>query len=254
MKQINCDVIQDLLPSYSDKVSSNATNKLVEEHLKNCKKCNIALKSMNKEIDTEFIENQEEQLDYLKKYRRNRIRSVIGAVLITIDIIFGMVLSVILLSSIEVFVNVNDVNVEYMYKIDDELMVYLYSEKYKKHFLSGEQYEVVDDEGNKEIYLKIAVEGLIHFPRNEILSGRNEFFKLDNSVKKIYIEDKKGNVKEIWNKDMSVMSSDEWKHWYIDSYAPQDIVKEYGLTYDKDIHMARWNYTFLWRALYETGK
>ena len=56
MKQINCDVIQDLLPSYSDKMSSNATNTLVEEHLKNCKKCNIALNNMNKEIDAEFIE------------------------------------------------------------------------------------------------------------------------------------------------------------------------------------------------------
>ena len=143
MKQINCDVIQDLLPSYSDKVSSNATNTLVEEHLKNCKKCNIALNNMNKEIDAEFIENQEEQLDYLKKYRKNRIKSVIVAVLLTIEIIFGIFLSLILLSDshIKVFVNVNDVNVEYMYKIEDELMVYLYSEKYKKQPLSGEKFE-----------------------------------------------------------------------------------------------------------------
>ena len=143
MKQISCDVIQDLLPSYSDKVSSNATNKLVEEHLKNCKKCNIALNNMNKEIDAEFIENQEEQLDYLKKYRKNRIKSVIVAVLLTIEIIFGIFLSLILLSDshIKVFVNVNDVNVEYMYKIEDELMVYLYSEKYKKQPLSGEKFE-----------------------------------------------------------------------------------------------------------------
>ena len=252
MKQINCDVIQDLLPSYSDKVSSTATNKLVEEHLKNCKKCNIALNNMNKEIDTEFIENQEEQLDYLKKYRRNKIESVIEAVLLTIDIILGIFVSLILLSHSQVFVNVNDVNVEYMYKIEDELMVYLYSEKYKKQSLSGEQYEVVDDEGNKEIYLKIAVEGLIDYPFDkEIFSGRNEVFKLDDSVKKIYIEDKKGNVKEIWNKNTSVMSADEWKHWYIDSYAPQDIVKKYGLTYDLDIKWKEWNYAFLWRALYE---
>ena len=252
MKQINCDVIQDLLPSYSDKVSSDATNKLVEEHLKNCKKCNIALNNMNKEIDTEFVENQEEQLDYLKKYRKNRTKSVIKAVLLTINIILGIFLSLIILSHIKVFVDVNDVNVEYMYKVDDELIVYLYSEKYKKQFLSGEEYEVVDDEGNKEIYVKIAVEGLIDDPfDDEIFSGRNEVFELDDSVKKIYIEDKKGNVKEIWNKEMNVMSADEWKHWYIDSYAPQDIIKKYGLTYDLDIHWAKWNYAFLWKALYK---
>ena len=42
MNEIDCDVIQDLLPSYSDKVSSNSTNKIVEEHLESCSKCREA--------------------------------------------------------------------------------------------------------------------------------------------------------------------------------------------------------------------
>ena len=262
MKQIDCDVIQDLLPSYSDKVSSDATNKLVEEHLKTCKKCSVALKNMNKDIDTEIVENQDEQIDYLKKYKKNKIITIIFAITLTINIILAIfIMSIIafnILRDTEIFIDVNDVNTEYMFTDEyagtDYLEVYLYSEKYKRHLIYGDKYEVVDDAGNKTIYLKITVSAL---PLNNSLgyiNGRNETFELDESVKKIYIEDQKGNLKEIWNKDMKVMTSDEWKHWYIDSYAPKEVIEEYGLRYDLDIHMANWYYAFLWRDLYEPGK
>ena len=36
--KVDCDIIRDLIPSYLDKVSSEATNKLVEKHLETCKK------------------------------------------------------------------------------------------------------------------------------------------------------------------------------------------------------------------------
>lgn len=262
MKQIDCDVIQDLLPSYSDKVSSDATNKLVEEHLKTCKKCSTALRNMNKEIDTEIVENQDEQIDYLKKYKKNKIITIIFAITLTIDIILGIfTMSIItfnILRDKELFIDVNDVNTEYMFTNEhdgkDCLEVYLYSEKYKRHRIIGEQYEVVDDAGNKTIYLKITVSALPIDNGMGYINGTNALFKLDESVKKIYIEDQKGNLKEIWNKDMKVMTSDEWKHWYIDSYAPKEIIEEYGLNYDLDIHTIVWYYTFLWRDLYEPGK
>ena len=264
MKQIDCDVIQDLLPSYSDKVSSDATNKLIEEHLKTCKKCSIALNNMNKEIDTEIVENQDEQIDYLKEYRKNKIRTIIFAITLTIDIILGIFIVSItaldILTNAKLFVDVNDVNVEYMFTHEDDetkrLEVYLYSEKYKKHLLDRDKYEVVDDAGNREIYLKIAVEALPSglFNGDSYYSGTNQSIKLDDNVKEIYIEDKKGNLKEIWNKDMKVMTEDEWRHWYIDSYAPQEIVKEYRLRYDLDINSPRWYYTSFWRHLYEPGK
>ncbi len=258
MKQIDCDVIQDLLPSYVDKVSSDATNKLIEEHLQTCQKCSIALNNMNKKIDTEIVENQDEQIDYLKRYRKNKIKTIIFVIALTLDIVLAIFIASITALDAELFVDVNDVNVEYMFTHKDneteQLEVYLYSEKYKKHLLEGDKYEVVDDAGNKKIYLKISVKALAIDNGMGYMSGRNEYFKLDDNVKEIYIEDKKGNLKEIWNKDMKVMSADEWKHWYIDSYAPQEIVKEYRLRYDLDINNVRWYYTFLWRHLYEPGK
>ena len=87
MKKINCidcEVIKDLLPSYADKISSKTTNKLVEEHLKKCKNCSDVLKNMNKEIDNEIIENQNEQIDYLKGFKRKKIATIICVIIITI--------------------------------------------------------------------------------------------------------------------------------------------------------------------------
>ena len=51
MKQVDCDIIKDLLPSYIDKTASNSTNELVEEHLKNCEDCTSILENMNSVVD-----------------------------------------------------------------------------------------------------------------------------------------------------------------------------------------------------------
>lgn len=95
MKKINCidcEVIKDLLPSYADKISSKTTNKLVEEHLKKCKNCSDVLKNMNKEIDNEIIENQNEQIDYLKGFKRKKIATIICVIIITILICVNLFL------------------------------------------------------------------------------------------------------------------------------------------------------------------
>lgn len=263
MKQIDCDVIQDLLPSYADKVSSEATNKLVEEHLKTCKKCSMALKNMKKEIDIDIDKNQEQEIDYLRKYkRRDRIKTIIFVITLILDILLGAFIIIGCTNEkVRLFVDVNDVNVEYMYRTEDIkgedlLKVYLYSEKFKRHYLTGDKYEVIDEEGNKEIRLKVEVEGLFGFPSFGSVAGTGTYasFELDDNVKKISIEDKKGNLKEIWNKDMEVMSADEWKHWYIEEYAPQEVVKKYGLTYDLDLNRGSWYETIFWRYLYEPVK
>ena len=36
MNKKDCKIIQDLLPSYSDGITSQETNNYIEDHLKNC--------------------------------------------------------------------------------------------------------------------------------------------------------------------------------------------------------------------------
>lgn len=39
MKQLPCEIIEDLLPMYADELTSTVTNGMVEEHLQTCENC-----------------------------------------------------------------------------------------------------------------------------------------------------------------------------------------------------------------------
>lgn len=84
-KNKKCKIIQDLLPSYIDKVTSDETNKFIEDHLQNCEKCSQILKDMNANI---FLENIDEKrkINYLKKIKL-KIRMTIIAILLIMTII-----------------------------------------------------------------------------------------------------------------------------------------------------------------------
>lgn len=44
--KIECDVIKDLLPLYTEQTASEASNRMVEEHLKACDQCRKAYQEM----------------------------------------------------------------------------------------------------------------------------------------------------------------------------------------------------------------
>ncbi|MGI6155870.1 MAG: zf-HC2 domain-containing protein [Enterococcus sp.] len=50
MKEISCNVIQDLLPLYVDDVVSKETEALVEEHLTHCPKCQKEVAQMKRNL------------------------------------------------------------------------------------------------------------------------------------------------------------------------------------------------------------
>lgn len=53
MKQIDCNVISDLLPLYVDAVCTKQSADIVEEHIKTCEKCKKLYEEMKIEISTE---------------------------------------------------------------------------------------------------------------------------------------------------------------------------------------------------------
>lgn len=201
MKTINCidcEVIKDLLPSYADKISSEASNKLVEEHLKKCKNCTNTLKNMNKEVDNEIIENQEEQIDYLKKYRMKKIKSNLIEVILLIIIFIEIVLIISCLPDIEFPVNINEFSVKYhpedRYFESKVLTIRLGEQPYD---IECHKREVEDNGNGKILYIR---------PMKKICLVEDNFamdsIEIYEHTTKIYLEDKKGNVREIWNKDM----------------------------------------------------
>lgn len=68
MNKISCDVIRDLLPSYSDGIASDDSVKLVEKHLAECTEC---MNYKNRMAKTDFvIIDKDINLDYMKKIRK----------------------------------------------------------------------------------------------------------------------------------------------------------------------------------------
>ena len=66
-----CEVVQDLLPSYVDGLTSEKTNKLVEKHVEECNECSSILRGMRSELESpiEIKEEEKQEIDFLKKTR-----------------------------------------------------------------------------------------------------------------------------------------------------------------------------------------
>lgn len=89
MKNIPCELIEDLLPVYADELTSPVTNEIVEEHLKNCDKCSQKYHLMKKPI-TEKSERDIREIDFLKKTKKNNRKKILlcAAVIWLMAVIF----------------------------------------------------------------------------------------------------------------------------------------------------------------------
>lgn len=70
---LTCEVVEDLMPSYIDGLTSDVTNKAVREHLSQCGKCNAKLDAMAEPCCEDKIEQEKKEIDFLKKNRRKNI-------------------------------------------------------------------------------------------------------------------------------------------------------------------------------------
>ncbi len=79
-KKEECEIIQDLLPSYIDNILNEYSKKTVEQHLGTCKECQIKYKNMKENVGEKEIEIKK-QIDYLKKIKRKTKVKIIGSLL-----------------------------------------------------------------------------------------------------------------------------------------------------------------------------
>lgn len=91
---LTCEVVQDLLPSYVDGLTSDVSNQAVEQHLKTCESCRNLFSEMREPMNGEDVSEINDgqkadskklsEIDYLKKIRsKNRMR-ILAAVLIVV--------------------------------------------------------------------------------------------------------------------------------------------------------------------------
>lgn len=205
MKLEDCDIIKDLLPGYNDKILSVASNKLVEKHLQNCCNCRKQLQNVNQEIPNEIIKNQQEQIDYLKGYRKSKIKSIIFSISLTMCAVIAIFIGIVSFGKYAEFsINLNDVNISCTQKENiagkERLVFNLYSEDW--NFYSYKD-EIIESSGGKVIQRKIVGKYPLF---NGITARYYTEFNIGEDIDKIYLVNKSGELKEIWNKDLGVLT------------------------------------------------
>ena len=71
-RQIDCEIIKDAIPLYVDGISGDATNEIIEEHLKECEKCRRTYEKLKVDRDRMLEEaraQNKEEAGYLSKKR-----------------------------------------------------------------------------------------------------------------------------------------------------------------------------------------
>lgn len=84
---MNHSVFRDLVPSYIENLTSEETNKEIDEHMEQCENCRQYVKDMQEDLlvaRTHEQEKEDKNIDYLKKVRsknRKKIFTIVGSLL-----------------------------------------------------------------------------------------------------------------------------------------------------------------------------
>ncbi len=84
---LTCEVVEDLMPSYIDNLTSEVTNKAVREHLAQCDKCKAKLENMKEPYSEDKIEREKKEIDFLKKNRKKNIRTKLLSLLAVVLVV-----------------------------------------------------------------------------------------------------------------------------------------------------------------------
>lgn len=91
MNKVDCDVINDLMPSYIDEICSKSSKVLVEEHLLGCGSCKNLFHQMK---TTEIVSNKTDvrEIDYMKQVKSHYLNNMWRLSLLMALIIIGMII------------------------------------------------------------------------------------------------------------------------------------------------------------------
>ena len=84
----NCKIVQDLLPLYVEKISSNESNQFIENHLKDCNSCNEVLNILNKDEKVSKVAEKEAIKKFNLKLKHRNIKIIFISIFLIILIAF----------------------------------------------------------------------------------------------------------------------------------------------------------------------
>lgn len=164
---MKCEIIQDLLPSYIEKLTSVHSNEEIEKHLQSCESCLQSYNEMTAtaNLSVPIIDKEEvNKLNYFKKVKKKNIKTLIFSVL------SGLILATALIGLFVIGfpVSSKDVVIDYQ-KTKDRLEVHLTLENGKDLVFSGKT-KFIRDENNNVISseTRYTPRGLLHNPFDDV--------------------------------------------------------------------------------------
>lgn len=91
MKEIKCEIIQDLITLYVDDLTSEESKELIEEHIETCKECKEFLDNIKKDEGFEINDNKDNDLDVneevevklIKRIQKSKVNFSMIVILLT---------------------------------------------------------------------------------------------------------------------------------------------------------------------------
>ncbi len=84
---MDCEIIKDLMPLYIENLSSESSNKLILEHIKNCENCNEMINTLKDDIEICSKEEEDDDImpqNLIKRIKKNIFLKSVVSVLITL--------------------------------------------------------------------------------------------------------------------------------------------------------------------------
>lgn len=163
---MKCEIVQDLLPSYIEKLTSVHSNEEIEKHLQSCESCLQFYNEMTAtaNLSVPIIDKEEvNKLNYFKKVKKEYKNSHFSvlSVLILATALIGLFVIGFPVSS-------KDVVIDYQ-KTKDRLEVHLTLENGKDLVFSGKT-KFIRDENNNVIgsETRYTPRGLLHNPFDDV--------------------------------------------------------------------------------------
>lgn len=106
-----CNVIKDLLPLYIEKITSQDSNEIIEEHLKECESCKKYFVELKDESFLEDLKEVDDNKENPKKTMKNIKRKIIRSKLLFV--LIAIIIVIITLFSIYSYMNNKIVPIQY---------------------------------------------------------------------------------------------------------------------------------------------
>lgn len=189
MKEINCNIVQDILPLYVDGVVSDDTKEIIEEHIEYCEGCKKEFDLMKQEL---YIPAEKEASiikKFKRKWRNEKLLISIISIVLTGLILFGTFFFIFHFDRV---IPYEESLIKIEIQDDDNLISHFYGLSY---YSISASYQTLKIEGEeKDVIFLYYTETIANSPSRELINRKEKRDERDF----IFHLDKKENLDAIY--------------------------------------------------------